>query len=99
MADKSASTIDVNYIKNLARLDLTPDEVAKFQTQLGEMLEFFKQLDNVNVDGIEPTSHAFPVENVWREDVAVAGFTPEEALANAPKKRRNEFVVPRVVEE
>ena len=95
----ATTPIDIKHLKVLARLDLTPAEEEKFAKQLGGILEHVAALDAVDVTGIEPTSHAYPRENVWQEDVAVPGFTPEEALANAPKKRANEFVVPRVVEE
>ena len=91
--------IDIKHLKTLARLDLTPAEETKFAAQLGGILEHFKALDAVDTKDIEPTSHAFPLYNVWQEDKAKPGFTPEEALMNAPKKRANEFVVPRVVEE
>lgn len=93
------ASIDVARLKTLARVDLTAQEEEKFGRQLGDVLNYFKQLDAVDVTGIEPTSHAFPLENVWQEDVVKPGFTPEVALMNAPKKRGNEFVVPRVVEE
>ena len=92
-------TINVKHLAMLARLGLTDAEVQKLEGQLGGILDYFKQLDAVNTDGIEPTSHAFPLFNVWQDDKAVDGFTVEEALMNAPKKRGGEFVVPRVVEE
>jgi aspartyl-tRNA(Asn)/glutamyl-tRNA(Gln) amidotransferase subunit C len=95
----STTAINIKHLKMLARLDLTPEEEEKFARQLGDVLEYFKELDKVDVANIEPTSHAFPLENVWQEDEAKPGFTVEEALRNAPKKRANEFVVPRVVEE
>ena len=56
------------------------------------------QLKEVNVDGVEPTAHAFPIYNVWADDVAVAGLSVEDALRNAPKTRDNMIVVPTVVE-
>jgi aspartyl-tRNA(Asn)/glutamyl-tRNA(Gln) amidotransferase subunit C len=95
----ATTAIDIKHLKKLARLDLTPEEETKYSKQLGDVLAYFKLLDEVDVRGIEPTSHAFALENVWQEDVAQSGFTPEEALMNAPKKRGNEFAVPRVVEE
>ena len=95
----STVAINIKHLKMLARLDLIPEEEEKYARQLGGILDYFKELDKVDVPGIEPTSHAFPLENVWQEDEAKPGFTPEEALSNAPKKRAGEFVVPRVVEE
>lgn len=91
--------MDIKQLKTLARVELTAQEETKFEQQLGNILNYFKELDAVDTTGIEPTSHAFPLENVWQEDVAKPGFTPEVALMNAPKKQGQEFVVPRVVEE
>jgi aspartyl-tRNA(Asn)/glutamyl-tRNA(Gln) amidotransferase subunit C len=53
----------------------------------------------VNVEGVEPTAHAFPRYNVWDEDVSVEGFSADDALLNAPKARSEQVVVPKVVEE
>lgn len=95
----ATAQINVKHLAMLARLGLTEAEEKKLEGQLSGILEYFKQLDAVDTKGVEPTSHAFPLENVWQEDKAQPGFTPEQALMNAPKKRGNEFVVPRVVEE
>ena len=93
------AAIDIKHLQNLARIELTPQEEEKFGRQLNGILEYFKQLDAIDTTGIEPTSHAIPLENVWQNDVARPGFKPEEALMNAPQKHGGEFVVPRVVEE
>jgi aspartyl-tRNA(Asn)/glutamyl-tRNA(Gln) amidotransferase subunit C len=53
----------------------------------------------VNVEGVEPTAHAFPRYNVWDEDIAVEGFSADDALLNAPKARSEQVVVPKVVKE
>ena len=82
----------------LARIDLTPEEKARFSTQLGDVLAYVALLNEVDVAGVEPTAHAFPVVNVWADDVPESGLSVEEALRNAPEKRDNMFVVPRVVE-
>jgi len=90
--------IKLDHVANLARLDLTPEEKARFATQLGDVLAYVALLNEVDVSGVEPTAHAFPVVNVWAEDVPEAGLSPEDALRNAPEKRDNMFVVPKVVE-
>ncbi|HMD60859.1 MAG TPA: Asp-tRNA(Asn)/Glu-tRNA(Gln) amidotransferase subunit GatC [Opitutaceae bacterium] len=90
--------IKLDHVANLARLDLTPEEKARFATQLGDVLAYVALLNEVDVGGVEPTAHAFPVVNVWAEDVPEAGLSPEDALRNAPEKRDNMFVVPKVVE-
>lgn len=90
--------IDIDYVANLARIALSDQERALFSEQLEEILEYIEQLKSVNVDGVEPTAHAFPVTNVWREDVVRPGLTQEEAIGNAPEARDGMFVVPKVVE-
>lgn len=90
--------LDIDHVASLARIALTPEEKAKFARQLGEVLHHIEQLRKVDVTGVEPTAHAFPVYNVWTEDVARPGLTAEAALQNAPARRDNMIVVPKVVE-
>ena len=91
--------LDVDYVANLARIELTEGEKDKFSSQLGDVLEYFDKLNAVEVDGVEPTAHAFPRHNVWDEDQSKPGFSSEEALMNAPEKRQDQVVVPKVIEE
>ncbi len=93
-----ASQLDIDYIANLARLALTPEEKAKFAQQLGDVLHHIEQLGKVDVSGVEPTAHAFPVHNVWQDDAPRAGLPVELALQNAPAQRENMISVPKVVE-
>ena len=93
------SDMDIDYVANLARIELSPQEKEKFQGQLGDVLKYFEKLQEVDVEGVEPTAHAFPRFNVWDEDQSVDGFTAEEALSNAPQARNDQVVVPKVVEE
>jgi aspartyl-tRNA(Asn)/glutamyl-tRNA(Gln) amidotransferase subunit C len=95
----SASTdLNIDHVANLARIALTAEEKAKFAQQLGEVIHHIEQLRKVDVSGVEPTAHAFPVHNVWSEDVARPGLPVEAALRNAPAQRDNMIVVPKVVE-
>ena len=91
--------MDIDYVANLARIELTSEEKEKFQGQLGDVLKYFEKLQEVDVEGVEPTAHAFPRFNVWDNDLAIDGFSAEEALLNAPKSRNEQVVVPKVVEE
>lgn len=91
-------TIDIEYVANLARIELTDEEKVLFSTQLQNILGHFEKLRQINVEHVDPTAHAFPVSNVWREDVPEKTFTPAEALRNAPAQRNNQIVVPKVVE-
>lgn len=93
------SHVDIDYVAGLARIRLTPEEKEKFSNQLEDVLEHFARLQEVDVEGIEPTAHAFPSFNIWQEDEPGKVFSPEEALRNAPTQRSNQIVVPKVVED
>ncbi|MEO6873221.1 MAG: Asp-tRNA(Asn)/Glu-tRNA(Gln) amidotransferase subunit GatC [Opitutaceae bacterium] len=94
----SAPDLNLEHIAKLARLALTPEEKAQFSQQLGDVLHHIEQLSRLDVTGIEPTAHAFPVVNVWAEDVAQPGLSVEAALRNAPAQRDHMIVVPKVME-
>ncbi len=92
------SIIDVTYVAQLARLKLTADETARFQSQLNQVLAYVEELRKLNVDGIEPTAHAAPQTNVFRSDHEQSSLPVEQALHNAPRKQNDLFMVPKVVE-
>jgi aspartyl-tRNA(Asn)/glutamyl-tRNA(Gln) amidotransferase subunit C len=90
--------IDVGYVAQLARMNLEPAEKQLFQKQLSEVLHYIEKLREVDVTQVEAATHAIPVFNVFREDKPRDWFTAEQALANAPRKANNLFIVPKVVE-
>ena len=90
--------LDVAYVARLARIDLSAEETALFQAQLARVLEHAARLREVNVEGIEPAAHTFPIFDVLREDEVRPGLTQEEALRNAPRAADDLFIVPKVVE-
>ena len=94
----SAPDLNLDHMAHLARLTLTAEERAKFAQQLGDVLHHIEQLSKVDVTGIEPTAHAFPIVNVWADDVPRPGLPVEAALRNAPAQRDHMVVVPKVVE-
>jgi aspartyl-tRNA(Asn)/glutamyl-tRNA(Gln) amidotransferase subunit C len=94
----SSSDIDIDYVANLARLALTDQEKEVFSRQLGDVLRYMEKLGEVDISQVEPTAHAFPVFNVWADDVPRPGLPVEVALQNAPIQRDNMVVVPVVVE-
>jgi aspartyl-tRNA(Asn)/glutamyl-tRNA(Gln) amidotransferase subunit C len=96
MAD--TTDIDIDRVAQLARLALTPAEKEKFSRQLTEVLHHIRQLEQVDVSGVEPTAHAFPLYNVWAEDQSQPSLPVEAALRNAPAQRDNMIVVPKVME-
>ncbi len=91
-------SMDIDYVSNLARIELSAEEKDKFQGQLGDVLKYFEKLQELDVEGVEPTAHAFPRFNVWDEDESKEGLPSEKALMNAPKSRNDQIVVPKVVE-
>jgi aspartyl-tRNA(Asn)/glutamyl-tRNA(Gln) amidotransferase subunit C len=94
----SAPDLNIDHVATLARLALTPEEKAEFTRQLGDVLGYVEQLKQVDVSRVEPMAHAFPVSNVWADDVPRPGLPVEAALQNAPAQRDNMVVVPVVVE-
>jgi aspartyl-tRNA(Asn)/glutamyl-tRNA(Gln) amidotransferase subunit C len=110
MADRSRRTvagcahsvktehIDVAYVANLARIELTAAERDLFQRQLDTILAYVRQLAEPDVEGIEPTSHGQAIPCALRPDEVVAGLDREVVLANAPARLDDEFLVPRIVE-
>ncbi len=94
----SAPQLNIDHVAHLARLALSPEEKARYAQQLGDVLHHIEQLGKVDVTGVEPTAHAFPLVNVWAEDTPRPGLTAEAALRNAPAQRDHMVVVPKVVE-
>jgi aspartyl-tRNA(Asn)/glutamyl-tRNA(Gln) amidotransferase subunit C len=78
---------EVQHIAKLARLGLTEKEVEKYQKELSLILDYFEKLKEVDVSGIEPTSHSIKVENVMRQDEAKGRGTGKKLMELAPDKK------------
>lgn len=89
---------DVDHVARLARLEITPDERARYRMQLNAILEHAAGIAGLDVDGVPPTAHILPMHNVWRPDEVKPGLSREEALANAPDKSKGCFRVPKIIE-
>jgi len=87
----------VLYVADLARLDLDDASIDKFAGQIGTILDYVDKLNEVDTDGIRPTSHAISLTNAFREDQQNEHLEREQALANAPEKEDGNFIVPKVV--
>jgi aspartyl-tRNA(Asn)/glutamyl-tRNA(Gln) amidotransferase subunit C len=90
--------IDVKYVAHLARLSLSPEEEQKIGAQLGNILDYIEKLKEVDVSGVEPTAHPFPLVNVTRADEVHPSMSSEDALRNAPAQANGLFIVPKIVE-
>jgi aspartyl-tRNA(Asn)/glutamyl-tRNA(Gln) amidotransferase subunit C len=94
----SLSADDVRGVAHLARLELSDAELAAMTRQLGAILDYVQQLQQVNTDGVEPLAHPLPVQNVFRADEPAASLPVDDALANAPNRSGNFYSVPAVLE-
>ena len=91
------SVKEVQHIASLACVDLDPAQQERFAKQFNSILEYFKELDGLNTEDVEPTYHVIGLNNVFREDTVEESLTQEEALGNAPKQEKGYFKGPRIV--
>lgn len=89
----------VDHVARLARLDLTEDERERMQAELTQILGHAERIQELDLDGVPPTSHSLPLSNVLRPDVVKPSLPIEEALANAPEAEDGRFRVPRIIED
>jgi aspartyl-tRNA(Asn)/glutamyl-tRNA(Gln) amidotransferase subunit C len=90
---------DVAHVAQLAHLELTPDELDRFTGQLAAVLEHAADVEALDVAGVEPTAHPYPLANVWREDVVGPTLDRAEVLAQAPNAVGDRFAVPAILGE
>ena len=88
----------IEYVGILAKLELSEDEKEKAKKDMGSMLDYIDKLNELDTAGVEPMSHVFPVQNVFREDIVTNGDEREQILANAPEEKDGSFMVPKTVE-
>ena len=89
----------MEYVGILAKLELSPEEAEAAKKDMADMLDYIDKLEELDTSGIEPMSHVFPVNNVFRDDVVTNGDGSEATLANAPVKKDGGFKVPKTIGE
>ncbi len=89
----------VRHVAKLARINISDAEIAAFTSQLGDILDYVAQLQELDTDSIEPLAHCLPVKNVLRQDVVRPSLTNDEALANAPQRDGEFFAVPKILDD
>lgn len=94
----SLSREEVEHIAELARLELTPEQVILYQKQLSAILDYFAQLQGLDTTGIPPTSSVLPAHSVLRPDETRPGLSRQEVLDNAPQATDNQFRVPPILD-
>lgn len=85
----------IEYVGILAKLELSEEEKEQAKKDMGSMLDYIDKLGELDTAGVEPMSHVFSVNNVFREDVVTNGDMREDILKNAPGEKEGMFVVPR----
>jgi aspartyl-tRNA(Asn)/glutamyl-tRNA(Gln) amidotransferase subunit C len=90
---------EVRRIAELAKLDLTDDEVTLYAGQLSKILDYFRRLQELDTSNISPTASVLPLTNVMREDAAAAPLTPAQVIANAQSTLGDQFLVSAVLDE
>jgi aspartyl-tRNA(Asn)/glutamyl-tRNA(Gln) amidotransferase subunit C len=91
------SVDEVAKVARLARLALTDEELARATVQLGDIVDHFADIDELDLDGVEPMTQPFPLANVLRDDVVTESLDRDEVLAAAPEVEDGRFKVPPIV--
>ena len=90
---------EVAHVARLAQLALSEDELDAFTSQLAAVLDHAADLEALDVDDVEPSTHPFPLKNIFRVDEPGEGFEVEEVLEVAPKVEESQFRVPPILGE
>ncbi len=85
----------IEYVGILAKLELSGEEKEAAKKSMGEMLDYIDKLNELNTTDVEPMSHVFPIQNVFREDEVTNGDESAKTLQNAPSQKDNMFIVPK----
>jgi aspartyl-tRNA(Asn)/glutamyl-tRNA(Gln) amidotransferase subunit C len=85
---------EVLHVARLARLELSPDEVVRFQEQLSAILEAVSKVSELDLADVPPTAHPLEIANAWAEDEPRPSLTLDEVFANAPDREGDYFRVP-----
>ena len=88
----------IEYVGILVKLELSGEEKEQAKSDMGRMLDYIDKLNELDTSEVEPMSHVFPVENVFREDVVTNSDIREQLLSNAPEQKDGMFMVPRTFE-
>jgi len=85
---------EVLHVARLARLELTDNEVARFQEQLSDILGAVSKVSELDLSGVPPTAHPLDIQNAWADDVPRPCLSLDEVFANAPDRDDDLFRVP-----
>ncbi|WP_309492091.1 Asp-tRNA(Asn)/Glu-tRNA(Gln) amidotransferase subunit GatC [Candidatus Hecatella orcuttiae] len=97
LSKRHISKEEVEHVAWLARLELSEEEKELYTQQFNDILDYFQKLNELDTEGVPPTLHVLELVNVFRKDEVKPSLPPEEALANAPRKRGRFFEAPRIL--
>jgi aspartyl-tRNA(Asn)/glutamyl-tRNA(Gln) amidotransferase subunit C len=97
MKSQHLSKKEVEHVAWLAHIELSNEEKELFTEQFNEILDYFKRIDEIDTEGVEPTYNVLDLSNVSRKDKPIPPLATEEALKNAPRKDRKFIKAPRIV--
>ena len=97
MKKQHLSKKEVEHVAWLAHIELSEQEKTLFTEQFNEILDYFKKIDEVDTEGVEPTYHVLDLNNISRKDETTPSLPTEKALKNAPKREKKFFKAPRIV--
>ena len=87
----------MEYLEILSQISLTEEEKQETAGELKKILAYMEKLEELDTDGVEPMSHVFPVQNVFREDIVEREDQREALLEKAPQKKEGQYLVPKTV--
>jgi len=88
----------IEYVGILAKLELSEEEKEQAKKDMANMLDYIGTLSELDTEGVEPMSHVFPVNNVFREDIVTNTDDRDNIILNAPKVKDGSFMVPKTVQ-
>ncbi len=88
----------VKHVAHLARLAVTEEEAELLTEQLDKIIGFAEELNELDTDNVEPTTHVLELKNILREDEVRNSVSVDEAMKNAPAQRDGQFKVPNILE-
>lgn len=87
----------MEYLEILSQISLTEEEKQETAGELKKILDYMEKLEELDTNGVDPMSHVFPVQNVFREDIVEEEDQREAMIENAPKKKEGQYLVPKTV--
>lgn len=97
MTEKIITKKEVEYVAKLAKLEFNEGEKEEFTSQLNSILDYFKKLNELNTEKVEPTAYVISMPNLLNEDVVKASLPQDEALSNSKYVKRGYFKVPKIM--